>query len=57
METQHHIDVTPKAVGKIREAFKKNGVTEGGLRLGVDHQLCRHLVADLPTDDATAPDV
>lgn len=35
METQHHIDVTPKAVGKIREAFKKNGVTEGGLRLGV----------------------
>jgi iron-sulfur cluster assembly protein len=29
------IEVTPKAVGKIREAFQKHGVTEGGLRLGV----------------------
>ena len=29
------IEVTPKAVGKIREAFVKNGVSEGGLRLGV----------------------
>jgi iron-sulfur cluster assembly protein len=28
------IDVTPKAVTKIREAFAKQGVT-GGLRLGV----------------------
>jgi iron-sulfur cluster assembly protein len=28
------VDVTPKAVTKIREAFAKNGVT-GGLRLGV----------------------
>ncbi len=28
------IEVTPKAVGKIREAFQKQGVT-GGLRLGV----------------------
>lgn len=28
------IDVTPKAVSKIREAFAKQGVT-GGLRLGV----------------------
>ncbi len=28
------IDVTPKAVGKIREAFAKQGVS-GGLRLGV----------------------
>ena len=27
--------VTPKAVDKIREAFKREGVTEGGLRLGV----------------------
>lgn len=34
-QQQHHIEVTPKAVGKIREAFQKNGVTEGGLRLGV----------------------
>ena len=29
------IDVTPKAVEKIRAAFAKEGVTEGGLRLGV----------------------
>jgi iron-sulfur cluster assembly protein len=29
------IEVTPKAVQKIREAFTKQGVTEGGLRLGV----------------------
>ena len=29
------IEVTPKAVGKIREAFQKHGVSEGGLRLGV----------------------
>lgn len=28
------IQVTPKAVGKIREAFKREGVS-GGLRLGV----------------------
>lgn len=31
----HMIQVTDKAVGKIREAFKREGVTEGGLRLGV----------------------
>ncbi|MCC7155251.1 MAG: iron-sulfur cluster assembly accessory protein [Bryobacterales bacterium] len=29
------IHVTPKAVQKIREAFAKQGVTNGGLRLGV----------------------
>ena len=29
------ITVTPKAVQKIREAFAKQGVTSGGLRLGV----------------------
>lgn len=29
------INVTPKAVQKIREAFAKQGVTAGGLRLGV----------------------
>jgi iron-sulfur cluster assembly protein len=29
------IEVTPKAVQKIREAFAKQGVTGGGLRLGV----------------------
>ena len=29
------INVTPKAIQKIREAFVKHGVAEGGLRLGV----------------------
>ena len=29
------IQVTPKAVEKIRTAFKREGVTQGGLRLGV----------------------
>ena len=29
------INVTDKAVGKIREAFAKQGVSGGGLRLGV----------------------
>jgi len=33
METM--IQVTPKAVTKIREAFTKQGVNGGGLRLGV----------------------
>jgi iron-sulfur cluster assembly protein len=31
----HMINVTPKAVQKIRDAFAKQGVTGGGLRLGV----------------------
>ena len=29
------IEVTPKAVQKIREAFSKQGVDGGGLRLGI----------------------
>jgi iron-sulfur cluster assembly protein len=29
------IQVTPKAVQKIRDAFAKQGIREGGLRLGV----------------------
>jgi iron-sulfur cluster assembly protein len=29
------IEVTPKAVDKIRSAFAREGVAEGGLRLGV----------------------
>jgi iron-sulfur cluster assembly protein len=29
------IHVTPKAVAKIKEAFAKQGLREGGLRLGV----------------------
>jgi iron-sulfur cluster assembly protein len=33
-ETPKQIFVTPKAVGKIRDAFKREGVS-GGLRLGV----------------------
>jgi len=33
--TDAAIQVTPKAVQKIRDAFAKQGVTGGGLRLGV----------------------
>lgn len=33
--TQATIHVTPKAVQKIRDAFAKQGVSGGGLRLGV----------------------
>ena len=33
--TDATIEVTPKAVQKIRDAFAKQGVTGGGLRLGV----------------------
>jgi iron-sulfur cluster assembly protein len=29
------INVTPKAIGKIRTTFQKMGVQDGGLRLGV----------------------
>lgn len=35
MTAEATIQVTPKAVGKIREAFAKQEVTGGGLRLGV----------------------
>lgn len=37
------IDVTPKAVSKIREAFRREGVSEGGLRLGVQGGGCSGL--------------
>ncbi len=37
------ISVTPKAVQKIREQFAKHGVTEGGLRLGVQGGGCSGL--------------
>jgi iron-sulfur cluster assembly protein len=37
------IHVTPKAVQKIREAFAKNGISEGGLRLGVQGGGCSGL--------------
>jgi iron-sulfur cluster assembly protein len=37
------INVTPKAIQKIREAFAKNGVSEGGLRLGVQGGGCSGL--------------
>jgi iron-sulfur cluster assembly protein len=33
--TDAAIEVTPRAVQKIRDAFAKQGVTGGGLRLGV----------------------
>jgi iron-sulfur cluster assembly protein len=37
------INVTPKAIQKIREAFAKNGVSEGGLRLSVQGGGCSGL--------------
>ncbi len=37
------IHVTPKAVQKIREAFAKEGITDGGLRLGVQGGGCSGL--------------
>jgi iron-sulfur cluster assembly protein len=37
------INVTPKAVLKIKDAFAKNGVGEGGLRLGVQGGGCSGL--------------
>jgi iron-sulfur cluster assembly protein len=37
------IQVTAKALEKIREAFRKHGVTEGGLRLGVQGGGCSGL--------------
>jgi len=37
------INVTSKAIGKIKEAFAKNGVSEGGLRLGVQGGGCSGL--------------
>ncbi len=37
------INVTPKAVQKIKEAFAKNNVSEGGLRLGVQGGGCSGL--------------
>lgn len=37
------VHVTPKAVQKIREAFAKQGVSGGGLRLGVQGGGCSGL--------------
>ncbi len=37
------ISVTPKAIQKIREAFVTHGVSEGGLRLGVQGGGCSGL--------------
>lgn len=37
------INVTPKAVEKIKEQFARHGVTEGGLRLGVQGGGCSGL--------------
>ena len=37
------IQVTPKAVQKIKEAFASHGVTAGGLRLGVQGGGCSGL--------------
>ncbi len=48
------IEVTPKAVGKIREAFEKHGVT-GGLRLGVLGGGCSGLSYQFKFDQRPRP--
>lgn len=54
VESSHKIEVTPKAVAKIREAFAKQGVT-GGLRLGVLGGGCSGLSYQFKFDPKARP--
>ena len=49
------IDVTPKAIQKIKQAFAKQGVSEGVLRLGVLGGCCSGLSYQFKFDSKERP--
>ena len=49
------IQVTPKAVEKIKEAFLREGVSEGGLRLGIQGGGCSGLSYQFRFDPKPRP--
>ncbi len=49
------IQVTTKAVARIREIMRDNGLTEGGLRVGVQGGGCSGLSYNLALDTETRP--
>ncbi|MBK9169901.1 MAG: iron-sulfur cluster assembly accessory protein [Bryobacterales bacterium] len=52
---QNELEVTPKAVAKIRQAFAKEGVTDGALRLGVLGGGCSGLSYQFKFDTRVRP--
>lgn len=50
------IQVTPKAIEKIRQAFARQGVGEGGLRLGIVGGGCSGLTYQFKFDAKERPD-